>query len=155
MINALMSPRTTRTLRGLLGTLVESAADAIRSLAPTEEPTPVEAPDPTDVYTDDDMPPVEDIERAALGYDLAADSARAADRAKRKYRKLLDRLPSGRYGQWLVRRIASNKQTPDLVAIRATYERLGLGDVPMRTVAPSLRVERVPADVDAPELAAA
>lgn len=145
MLNFLMTPRTVGTVRGLLGLV----ADAVRSVvAPatlveqtTEAPAP--AADPAGLFTEDEMPPVEQIERAALGFDLAADSARAADRAKRKHRKLLDRLPAGTYGQWIVRRVASSRQTPDLVAIRATYERLGLGDVPMRDTAPSLRVERV------------
>lgn len=150
MFHLLTSPRTARTVRGLIGTLVESAADAIRSLAPTEAPV-VEAPDPTDIYTDDNMPAVEDIERAAFGFDLAADSARAADRAKRKYRKLLDRLPAGTYGQWLIRRVTTNRQTVDLDAVRRIFKENGLGDVPMRDAAPALRVERidtVPADAE-------
>lgn len=164
MLNALMSPRTARTVRGLIGALVDTAADAIRSvIAPatlvTEQATPaaeseapavVEAPDPTDLFTADELPAIEDIERAALGFDLAADSARSADRAKRKHRKLLDRLPAGTYGAWLVRRVASNRQTVDLDKVRAIFEEHGLGEVPMRDNAPSLRVERI-VTVDAAE----
>lgn len=159
MIHLLTSPSTRRTLRGILGTV----ADAVRSvIAPAALVTdqaatvePVTAPDPADTYSADEMPELADIERAAFGYDCAADSARSADRAKRKYRKLLDRLPSGQYGGWLVRRVASSRQTPDLVAIRATYERLGLGAIPMRDAAPSLRVERIdaPATTDTAALA--
>lgn len=139
--------------------IATTARDAIRcviapaALVADQAEAPAAVDEPAGLFTEDELPPVEDIARAALGYDLAADSARSADRAKRKHRKVLDRLPSGTYGQWLVRRVASGKQTPDLVAIRATYERLGLGQVPMRTVAPSLRVERV--DVDTPALASA
>ncbi|MEU0433694.1 hypothetical protein ABZ153_19040 [Streptomyces sp. NPDC006290] len=163
MLHLLMTPRTARTVRGLIGAVVETAADAIRSvIAPatlvaeqnaptveTEAPAVVEAPDPADLFTADEIPATEDIERAALGYDLAADSARSADRAKRKHRKLLDRLPAGTYGAWLVRRVTSNRQTVDLDKVRAIFEQHGLGDVPMRDNAPSLRVERatsVPAD---------
>lgn len=158
MLNLLTSPSTRRTLRGLAGTL----ADAVRSVvnpaalvadqAATVEP--VEAPDPADVYTEADMPELVVIERAALGYDLAADAARAADRSKRKHRKVLDRLPAGTYGRWLVRRVASSRETPDLVAIRAIFERHNLGPVPMRQVAPTLRVERVDVDEAAEAVAA-
>ncbi|WP_326787881.1 hypothetical protein [Streptomyces sp. NBC_00151] len=156
MIHLLMSPRTARTVRGLIGAIAGVAADAVRSvIAPatlveqpapaveTEAPAVVEAPDPTDLFADDELPAVEDIARAALGYDLAADSARSADRAKRKHRKLLDRLPAGTYGAWLVRRVASSRQTVDLEKVRAIFEQHGLGDVPMRDNAPSLRVERI------------
>lgn len=159
MIHLLTSPSTRRNIRGLLTTVsaavrsVVAPATLVEQLA-TEAPAP--AADPADVYTEAEMPAVEDIERAAFAFDLASDSARAADRAKRKHRRLLDKVPAGRYGQWLIRRVESSRVTPDLVAIRATYERLGLGEVPMRKVAPSLRVElvaAVPADTDAPVLA--
>src|SRR5688500_169455 len=116
-----MTPRTARSMRGLLGTV----ADAVRSivdpaaLVQAQQPAVVEvaevaAPEPTGLYTEAEMPTVEAIERAALSYDLACDSARAADRAKRKHRKLLDKLPAGTYGGWIVRRVASNRQTVDL-----------------------------------------
>ena len=156
MIHLLMSPRTARTVRSLIGTVSDAVRSVVNPAAlvadQAEAPAVVEAPEPAGLYTEAELPAVEDIARAALGYDLAADSARSADRAKRKHRKVLDRLPSGTYGGWLVRRVASSKQTPDLVKIRAIFEEHGLGQVPMRTVAPSLRVERV--EVDTAVLAA-
>lgn len=175
MLHLLTTPATARrTVRGVLGTIADAArsvvapaalveAKAAATEAPAAEPT--EAPDPQGLLSEDEMPDVADIERAALSFDLACDNARQADRTKRKHRKLLDKLPAGTYGQWLVRRVPSNRQTPDLVAIRATYERLGLGDIPMRDAAPSLRVERAelpavdtteaPAAEDVPLLASA
>lgn len=157
MLHLLTSPSTRRTLRGLAGTV----ADAVRSVVNPAalvtdhaEPAPVEAPEPAGLYTDDDMPDLAVIERAALSFDLAADNARAADRSKRKHRKVLDRLPAGTYGRWLVRRVASSRETPDLVAIRAIFERHNLGPVPMRQVAPTLRVERVDVDEAAEAVAA-
>lgn len=160
MFNLLTSPRAARNIRGMLGTIT----DAVRSLvAPatlveqTEAPV-VEAPDPAGLFTADELPELADIETAAASYDQAADQARAADRAKRKSKKLLDRLPAGTYGQWLVRRVASNRQTVDLDKVRAIFKAHGLGEVPMRDNAPSLRVERievVPADADTPVYAAA
>ncbi|MGW3813454.1 hypothetical protein [Streptomyces sp. NPDC005046] len=150
-----MTPRTARTVRGLISTV----ADAVRSIVtPTAliEAQQLEtidtetAPDPADVYTADELPEVEAIETAAAEYAAAADQARTADRTKRKTRKLLDRLPAGLYGGWLVSRTPSSRQTADLDAIRATYQRLGLGDVPMKQSAPSLKVERV----DVPALTA-
>ncbi|WP_055712641.1 hypothetical protein [Streptomyces torulosus] len=141
-----MSPRTARTVRGILGTV----ADAVRSVvAPatlveqTETPVVVEAPDPAGLYTADEIPAVETIEAAAREYDRAADQARRADRSKRAAKKVLDKLPAGIYGTWRIFRTPSSRQTPDLAAITATYKRLGLGPVPMKACAPSLKVELV------------
>lgn len=94
------------------------------------------------------MPELVVVERAALGYDLAADNARRADRAKRAARKILDRLPSGTYGAWIVERVASNRQTADLDKIRAIFKANGLGAIPMKDAAPSLKVRR--AELGAP-----
>ncbi|MDX3276013.1 hypothetical protein [Streptomyces scabiei] len=151
-MNLLMTPSTRRNIRGLLGTVsaavrsVVNPAALVADQAATVEP--VEAPEPADLYTADEMPAVVDVERAALSYDLAADNARRADRAKRAARKVLDRLPAGTYGNWIVERVASNRQTADLDAIRATYKRLGLGAIPMKDAAPSLKVRR--AELGAP-----
>ncbi|MEU5339338.1 hypothetical protein AB0H18_00530 [Streptomyces sp. NPDC020766] len=160
MLNLLMTPRTVRTVRGILGTV----ADAVRSVvAPatlveqTETSTAVttvEAPDPAGVLTADELPPVEQIETAAREYERAADQARRADRGKRAAKKVLDKLPAGIYGGWKVFRTPSSRQTPDLAAITETYKRLGLGPVPMKPCAPSLKVERVEFVPAANELAA-
>ncbi|MET7780798.1 hypothetical protein ABZU94_07125 [Streptomyces mirabilis] len=144
MLHLLMSPRAGRTVRGLIGALVETAADTLRSLAPAE-PLAVEetASDPADVYGTDEMPETDAIETAAREFERAADQARRADRTKRAARKVLDKLPAGIYGGWKVFRTPSSRQTPDLAAITATYKQLGLGAVPMKACAPSLKVERV------------
>lgn len=160
MIHLLTSPSTRRTLRGILGTVSAAVRSVVAPATLVEQTeTPAPAADPADVYTEADMPELVAIERAALGYDLASDNARRADRAKRAARKILDRLPSGRYGQWVVERVASNRQTADLDQIRATYKRLGLGAIPMKDAAPSLKVRRAelgaPADTVTAELVAA
>lgn len=147
MLNLLMSPRTVRTVRGILGTV----ADAVRSVvAPatlveqtaTEAPV-VEAPDPAGLYEADELPPVEQIETAAREYDRAADQARRADRGKRAAKKVLDRLPAGVYGMYRVFRTPSSRQTPDLAEITRIFKANGLGPVPMKACAPSLKVELV------------
>jgi hypothetical protein len=156
LFNLLMTPSRRHTLRGLLGTV----SDAIRSVtAPAalvadkaEAPAAVEAPEPAGLYEPDEMPDTATIERAALSLDLANDNARRADRAKRAARKVLDRLPAGTYGTWIVERVTSNRQTADLDAIREMYKRHNLGAVPMKANAPSLKVRRaelVPADITA------
>lgn len=156
MINLLMSPRSAGTMRRL----IRAVTDAVRSVvAPAalvldqaqQDQTPTTVADPTDLYTADDMPALADIQAAALGFDLAADAARSADRAKRKHRAILSKLPAGLYGTWLISRTPSNRQVADLDAIRATYARHNLGPIPMRQAAPSLRVTRaeVPAEVTA------
>ncbi|MER7309936.1 hypothetical protein [Streptomyces griseoluteus] len=122
-----------------------AVADTVReTVAASEvEAGPVLAADPTDVYTDDEMPTEEEIEAAAVSYEKALDQARAGDRGKRAARKLLDRLPGGIYGRWVVSRVQSSRQVADLDAIRAIFKEHGLGPVPMKTPAPSLRVERM------------
>lgn len=126
-------------------------SDAVRSVvAPAALVLAAEAdrvPNPADVFTPDEMPAPEAIEAAAAGYTAAGDQARAADRAKRRTRKVLDRLPAGIYGRFTVERVESSRQTPDLDSIRDTFARLGLGEVPMRTCAPSLRITAAAADV--------
>ncbi|MFD9496853.1 hypothetical protein ACFWA1_35865 [Streptomyces sp. NPDC060005] len=130
---------TARTVSDAVRSVV-APASLVRSTAPA-------VPDPADVFTDEDMPSVEDIETTAAPYTTACDKARAGERGKRKARKLLDRLPAGTYGRFTVERAPSSRQTPDLESIRATYARLGLGPVPMRSCSPSLRITEAVADV--------
>lgn len=136
-------------------TAARTAADAVRSVvtpaALVRDHAPVTVPDPADVYTDDEMPTAEEIDAAADAYTTACDEARAADRGKRRAKKTLGRLPAGLYGRWLIERVPSSRMTPDLEAIRAAYQRHGLGDVPMRPCAPSLRLtDTTPAALPAP-----
>ncbi|MFJ9149114.1 hypothetical protein ACIRP7_13795 [Streptomyces sp. NPDC102270] len=93
------------------------------------------------------MPAPEAIEEAAADYAAACDRTRVGERGKRKACKILDRLPAGNYGGWIVECLPSSRQTPDLDSIRATYKRLNLGPDPMRTCAPSLRITAAAADV--------
>ena len=104
---------------------------------------PAPAAEPTDLFAPDELPPLDDIRATAAEYSRAGDQARRADRGKRAARKILDRLPVGRYGVWDVERVPSGRQTADLDEIRATYKRLGLGPVPMKPSAPSLKVKKV------------
>jgi hypothetical protein len=151
-------------MRGLLGTI----SDAVRSIVdpaalvqaqqpeqPAVVETPAPAADPVDLYTDDEMPSVEAIERAALQLDLASDNARRADRAKRAAKKVLTRLPAdGIYGTWRVYRKPSARTTPDLEAIAKIFKANNLGPIPTRTVADSLVVERVAVPAQLVEAAA-
>ncbi|WP_340564479.1 hypothetical protein [Streptomyces sp. GSL17-111] len=127
--------------------------DAVRCVAApsalVRDQAPASVPDPADVLSPQEAAELaEEIEAAATAYAEATDLARAGDRGKRRARKLLDRAPSGRYGAALVERVRSSRQTPDLDAIRATYARLGLGEVPMRPCAASLRVTLAEAPAD-------
>lgn len=161
MIHLLTSPSTRRTIRGLAGTLADAVRSVINPAAlvtDQAETAVVEAPEPAGLFTEDELPPVKDIARAALSFDLASDNARRADRAKRAARKILDRLPAGTYGNWVVERVAANRQTADLDKIRAIFKANGLGSIPMKDAAPSLKVRRaeiIPADVDTAVLVAA
>ncbi|MFE7620944.1 hypothetical protein [Streptomyces sp. NPDC057496] len=152
-----MTDRIIRTAR--LGRMLRNVADAVRSVvapaALVRATTDPAVPDPADVFTNEEMPTPEEIEEAAAEYAAAADQARAADRAKRKSKKVLGRLPAGLYGRWEVERVQSSRVIADLDLIRATYDRLGLGPVPMRPVAPSLRVTELAAVEQLPTPAAA
>lgn len=157
MLQLLTSPRTVRNMRALLGIV----SDAVRSVvAPAalvvevEAPAIVEAADPAGLYEADELPAVEAIETAAREYERAADLARRADRSKRASKKILDRLPAGVYGMYRVFRTPSSRQTPDLAAITAIFKANGLGAVPMKPCAASLKVELVEVAPAADEFAA-
>lgn len=146
MFQLLMSPRTARTVRGLIGTV----ADAVRSVvAPASlaerqaDVEPATAPDPAGLYEADELPDTDVIEAAAREFERAADQARRADRGKRAAKKVLDKLPAGIYGTWRVFRTPSSRQTPDLAEITRIFKENGLGPVPMKACAPSLKVEAV------------
>jgi len=130
-----------RRVLGAIAAAVRSAVAPSTLFQPAAEP--VTAPDPTDVYGVDETPAVETIEAAAAEFERAVDQARRADRGKRAARKVLDRLPAGVYGQFRIFRTPSSRQTPDLAEITRIFKAHGLGPVPMKPCAPSLKVERI------------
>jgi hypothetical protein len=130
-----------RSARRFAGAVADTVRETVAA-ATEEQAGPALAADPTDVYGKDEMPTEEEIEAAATSYAKAMDQARAGDRGKRAARKLLDRLPAGIYGRWAVSRVQSSRQVADLDAIRAIFKAHNLGPVPMKTPAPSLRIER-------------
>jgi hypothetical protein len=87
----------------------------------------------------------QEIEDAAARYMQASDLARSADRTKRAARKLLDLVPAGRYGPYRVERAPSGRETVDLEAVRKVFATYGLGPVPMKVSADSLKVTKVDA----------
>lgn len=86
--------------------------------------------------------PARPVEAACAQYSAAADLARQADRGKRAARKTLDAVGPGAYGPWLVELVASGREVVDLPAVIRLFAEHGLGDVPMRGVAASLKVTR-------------
>jgi hypothetical protein len=144
--------RTARRITDAIRSVVAPAA-LVRDQA---QQAPAVAADPADLYTDDELPPVEEIERAAMQFDLACDNARRADRTKRAAKKLLDKVPSGQFGRYRIFRTPSSRMTPDLAEITRIFKANGLGKVPMKPCADSLKVEllAVPA-ATATELVAA
>lgn len=132
-------------LRGLL-----APVPAVRPTTATTAPVmELPAPDPAGLFSPDELPPLAEIEAAAEKFLNATEQARVADRAKRGARKLLDRLPAGRYGMWNVERVGNAREVADLEAIRAIFTAHGLGDVPMKPCAASLKVAFAPAMVEA------
>lgn len=106
--------------------------------------------EPAEPFAPEEMPALVDIEAAAQEFWRAADQARAAERTKRRTKKILDRLTTGTYGGWTVERTESSRSTVDLDAVRKIFREHGLGPVPMKASAPSLRINRVESDVLAP-----
>lgn len=149
MIQLLMTRKSPSSFAGTLARAFARMSEVVAEIrGPVAQQATQPAEDPADVFTAEDMPAVDDIEAAAREYNRAADQARRADRGKRAARKILDRLPAGTYGSWLVERIESNRQTADLDAIRAIFKANGLGPVPMKTSAPSLKLKHVPVTDD-------
>lgn len=129
--------RTLGVLRGLLATgrRTSDTAASVAEQAVTQ---------PENLYAADELPALADIAAAAREYLAASEQSRAAERTKRAARKLLDRLPAGRYGVWQLERVGNAREVADLEAIRAIFDAYGLGEVPMKRVAPSLKVVIVP-----------
>lgn len=114
---------------------LSAAADVIAKLADrldTQE-QPEEIQRPTD----------ERIEKSCEEYAEAAERAREADKVKRQAKKTLGELKAGIYGHWRLTWKQSNRKVVDGDSVRRIFESHGLGPVPMRTVAPSLVLERV------------
>jgi hypothetical protein len=144
-VTYLLMPRRTaaRITRRLVGQAVAGFNARMSEFrAPVVQPTTRPAAEPADVFAPADLPEVADIEAAASLYFRAADQARTADRAKRKARKILDLLPVGRHGAWEVTREPSGRETVDLDAVRKLFKQHGLGPVPMKQSAPSLKVHK-------------
>lgn len=123
--------------------------NAIRAIGTAPAPT---TPDVTERTDTTSATAVQEIEAAAASYAEAADMARLGDRGKRAARKVLDHIPAGRYGAWLISWTPSNRSTADLDEIRRIFRAHGLGPVPMKTSAPSLKVERAMPYRGGPEL---
>lgn len=150
------SVKAARIIRRLISALSDTAQRTAPGTSRTEQPAPVD--EPTGLYATDEMPALDVIEAAAADYDRASELARRGDRGKRAAKKTLDRLPTGLYGAWLVERVPNAREVADLEAIRAIFTAHGLGAVPMKTCAPSLKVTRATqdrADEGAAELLAA
>ena len=130
-----------RTIGALRNLLAAAARYGVTAPAPaTSRPAPAAEQHQADLFADEEMPPMSAIAAAAEQYMRAAEAARVADRAKRAARKLLDRLPAGRYGAWNVERVDNAREVADLDAIRAIFTAHGLGEVPMKPCTPSLKV---------------
>lgn len=128
-----------------MGQLIRAITGAVSRLTGTRTTAPVAAPSP-DALGDAILERLDReraVEDAARAYARATNQARTADRAKRAAKKILDATPAGRYGRWLITREPSNRQTADLDAIRAIFDAHGLGPIPMKPSAPSLKVERI------------
>lgn len=143
MINLLMPRKATRTggFRKFVARVSAVAAE-FRTTVPPALPV-----DDVEDVAPEELPELDDIEAAAAAYFRAADQARAADRAKTAAKKILNRVPVGRFGAWNVERVPSGRQTVDLDAVRKIFKQHGLGPVPMKTSAPSLRITRVELDL--------
>ena len=136
----------TNTARRVLRVLLAPVPPARPITTPGAQARVVDqpVPDPAGLFAPDEMPPLAEIEAAAAKFLYASEQARVADRAKRASRKLLDRLPAGRYGLHVVERVESAREVVDLEAVRIVFETHGLGPVPMKRTAPSLKVTFAP-----------
>lgn len=105
---------------------------------PAEAPAETKVPAPLAVEDVKQVPAVDAIEKAARDYDQARLDGNTAERIKNKAKKVLAQTPDGTYGTVTVERFESSRQVADLDAIKAIFEAHGLGEVPMKTCAPSI-----------------
>ncbi|GAA4866183.1 hypothetical protein [Kitasatospora terrestris] len=133
--------------------LINAVRETVLAAIAPATSTPAAHIPPVGLYEPDEIPPADEIAAAAKSYQRAAEQARSADRTKRAAKKILDRLPIGTYAGWSITREPSGRQTADLDKIKAIFKAHGLGDIPMKTSAPTLKVARVetPAPVAAAE----
>lgn len=131
-----------------------SAAVANRLAIPAPSPVPavatagVLAPDGQPATAPGNLPSLTVIVTTLAAYYAASEAGRLADRGKRAGRKLINLLPDGVYGPWLVTREDSGRETLDGDEIARIFAANDLGAVPTRAAAPSLKVVRIPsADV--------
>ncbi|WP_042427478.1 hypothetical protein [Streptacidiphilus anmyonensis] len=146
MINLLTPRKSARSggFRAVLARLSESIAEF---RAPVPAPAVVE-PDTSEFFTEQEMPPAEDIAEAARLYFRACDEARSADRAKRKAKGILSKLRVGTYSGWEITREPSGRTVADLDEIKRIFKANGLGPIPVKASAPSLKVRRVELDLN-------
>lgn len=148
--------RTLGALRALLAPGRRPAAAKGVTLADTLPPVAEQHVEQlADVFAADELPALADIAAAAEKFLDATEQARTADRTKRAARKVLDRLPAGRYGLFQIERVDNAREVADLEAIRAIFTAHDLGDVPMKPCAPSLKVAIVPELAQVADLVAA
>jgi hypothetical protein len=119
-----------------------SAAVANRLAVPTAG---VPAPDGQPATAPGGLPGADVIEITLDAFAAASEDGRRAARAVRAARKLIDKLPPGLYGPWLVTRESSGRETPDAEEIARIFAANDLGPVPTKPAAPTLKVTRVPA----------
>lgn len=154
----LMPGKRAGSTSSLPSSLMHRVVSAARDLVAEFRPVPVPAapavvePDTSEFFTADEMPAEADIAAAFAEFSRAADAVRAGERTKRRTRKLLDRLQSGRYAGWELERVESSRQVADLDAIKRIFRQNGLGELPMKSASPSLKVRRVELDLQ-PEVA--
>lgn len=129
-----------RIARQLLAAAATRVLTAIQP-APVEAiPAPAKESKAKPLFTPGEMPTVADIEAHGDVHQAAADAKRAGGRGIYRAEKLLSRLPDGVYGRVTVAREESNRLVADLDAIAAILREHGLGEIPMRRCAPTLRI---------------
>ncbi|MCK9895220.1 hypothetical protein [Frankia sp. AgB32] len=135
--------RATELARRLLTTAAARVLAAVQPAPTAAAPTKASTP----LFAEAEMPAVAEIEATGDVHQAGAEARRAGNRSVDRAKKLLERLPDGVYGRVTIAREESSRMVVDLDAVAATYRQHGLGEVPMRRCAPTLRVTVAPAVV--------
>lgn len=98
----------------------------------------------------EEPPTVEQVAEAAEAHEAARELYNEGARGKRSARKVLDRTPTGEYGDWSVSWVQSSRREWDRDAIAAVFAELGR-EIPTRPAAPSLKLTRAERPVAAVE----
>lgn len=140
----------TRTASAAVTTGRETVAEAVRQARAAVEAARTDREVIVAGPAVEEPPTAEQVAAAAEAHEVARELYNEGSRGKRAARKVLDRTPTGEYGDWSVSWVQSSRREWDRDAIAAVFAELGR-EIPTRPASPTLRLTRAEQAVEAVE----